>query len=111
MRYDVSSNQSAPTPRTNPLIVDHLGTDQLTKIRTYIESHGGVWTFLADDGYQVFFPSGTLQWLTGRDEGTETYTIQFPDTALLTWYRSGRISPVNGWPRQMSSRIALPMNP
>lgn len=108
MRESISSNQFSPTPLSDPLIVDGIETEQAIKARTYVESHGGTWMFLADGGYQIFFPPGTLQWLLERNERTETYTIQFPDTALMTWSRKGRINPVNGWPQGMSKRIVVP---
>ncbi len=83
MKSDISSNQPAPLPRTDPLIVDRMPPARLAEVQAYIEHHGGIWLMLADGGY-------------------------LPDGAWLTWYRDGRISPVTGWPQRMSSTITIP---
>ena len=61
MKPDISSSPLGPTPRTDPLIVDALPSEQLLNIRAYVEQHGGTWITLADGGYQIAFPEGTLQ--------------------------------------------------
>lgn len=108
MKSDVSARQSLPTPRTDALVLDPIEPEQLPQIRAYVENHGGTWTELADGGSHILFPAGTLQWLSERNEHTETYTIQFPDTALFTWQKSGHISLSSGLPRVMTSRMSLP---
>ena len=109
MKPDISSSPLGPTPRTDPLIVDALPSEQLLNIRAYVEQHGGTWITLADGGYQIAFPEGTLQYVGSRDVYTTAYRIQFPDGAWLTWYRDGRISPVTGWPQGMRSCITIPV--
>ncbi|MEO9030222.1 MAG: hypothetical protein ABI413_15555 [Ktedonobacteraceae bacterium] len=108
MKPDISANQPAPTPRTEPLIIDRLTPGRLQKVQVYVEGHGGTWIMLADGGYQITFPPGTQQRLDNRNEQTETYIIQFPDGAWITWDRTGRISPVNGLPQKMSNSISVP---
>jgi len=107
MKLIPSSDPPAPTPRVDPLIVDRLPPERLATIWAYIEQHGGSWTALADGGYLITFPAGTQQWQESKDERTETHLIQFPDGALITWYKSGRMSPITGLPQGMRYGINL----
>jgi hypothetical protein len=95
------------SPRTGPLVIDDIVPDRLPTTKAYIHRHGGTLYPLADGGYLLDFPDGTIQQCVQQigDDGYRIHIIQFPDQAQLTWYQEGNIS--KGIPRNLRNSLGI----
>jgi hypothetical protein len=108
MKNVTSLDPPAPVPRHEPLLIHRIASEELPRTRAYIELHGGVWMALADGGYLLTFPPGTVQWLEEQTEQQSVYHLRFPDGGIVIWLRVARSSLVESWPAQSSNALRLP---
>jgi hypothetical protein len=108
MKSNLLPDPPAPVPRTEPLLIHRIDPEELPRVRAYVELHGGAWMALADGGFLLTFPPGTVQWQVEQKEQQGVYRLRFPDGAIVIWLRLARSSLVENWPAQSSNEIRLP---
>jgi hypothetical protein len=92
--------------RTEPLLIDRLRPEEEAAVRTYLVTHGGRLESLADGGYLLHLPPGTIEELNAEDATIAVYTLTFPDQATVNWFRGGRV-PHTGMPGRLELGIVV----